>query len=323
MDRSILKSKPKQKIKQTRDFNIPNGNDAEIFSASLLLSAIGAEISWGSRNEDGRKIDLICSYDHPWFDKERLIFLVQVKSGDSFGEKLHNGFKLKTNAKQAAQRTSHPICLIWVHRDSNSSFWAYIHPNSTNQTQTYGNNHELTPPMRFDIARCQAKYLPVKLGGSGIIITDSIGSLKDKRKIALTSYRKYSEGDIICPNLGRVEFTRIGWRHMFRKTRSAEYKNKSLAVINYLDKILIDKPSDTYISKFEITEQSDFKYRNCEYVLIYNQVKYFNRLTKTTENIKVVVRLMEEIMWPVNWNLNSTLTQSIDRRLVLLSCYYK
>lgn len=323
MNYSILKSKPKQQIKQTRDYNTSNGNDAEVLSASLLLSAVGAEISWGSRNEDGRKIDLICSYDHPWFDKERLIFLVQVKSGDSFGEKLINGFKLRTNAKQAALRTSHPICLVWVHRPTNSSYWAYIHPNSTKESQIYGSNHEVTPPMRFDIARCQAKYLPVKSGGSGIIIPDSIENFKDRRKIALINYRKFSKLEIICPNLGKIEFTRIGWRHIFRKTRSSKYKNSSLTVINYLNKILIDFPSETYITKSETTEQTDFKYRNSEYVLVYNKIKLYNRVTKVTEEIKVVIRIMEEISWPNNWNLNSTLSQSVDRRLVLLSCYYK
>ena len=323
MDKSILKSKPRQQIIETRDYSIQNGNDAEVLSASLLLSAIGAEISWGSRNEDGRKIDLICSYDHPWFEKERLIFLVQVKSGDSFGEKLLNGFKLKSNAKLAAQRTSHPICLVWVHRESNSSYWAYIHPNSTKESQTYGNNHEITPAMRFDIARCQAKYLPVKSGGSGLILSDYKGNVKDKRANALANYRRFSKLDIICPTLGKVEFTRIGWRHMFRKTRSADYKSKSLTVINFLDKLLVDKPSETYISKSKISEQTDFNYRTSEYVLIFDNVKYFNAKSKTNENIKVVIRLLEEIMWPKKWNLNSTLTQSVDRRLVLLSCYYK
>ena len=59
---------------QNRINNIDNGNDAEILAASLLLRSIGSEISWSSRNEDGRKIDLICSYDHPWIEKERIIF---------------------------------------------------------------------------------------------------------------------------------------------------------------------------------------------------------------------------------------------------------
>lgn len=75
MTPSLLKYKPINRRLETRAENIDNGNDAEVLAASFLVMAIGAEISWGSRNEDGRKIDLICSYDHPWFDKERLFFL--------------------------------------------------------------------------------------------------------------------------------------------------------------------------------------------------------------------------------------------------------
>lgn len=61
-------------------------------------------------------------------------------------------------------------------------------------------------------------------------------------------------------------------------------------------------------------EFSDSQYRNKEYVLIFN--------TSTT-NIKVVIRIIEEIKWPINWKENSTLTQFVERKLVLLSCYYK
>lgn len=320
MTTSLLKYKPLKKRLETRSENIDNGNDAEVMAASFLIKAIGAEISWGSRNEDGRKIDLICSYDHPWFDKERFVFMVQVKSGGSFGEKLPEGFKLKSSAKNAAKRTTHPIFVIWIHRESGDSYWAYIHPRTESTPQIYGNNHLLTPATRYDIARCQAQFLPIKKGGSGIIINQKDKDLKIIRKKSMSKYKMYQTTGLFCPTLGKIDVSRVGWRHMFRKTRSSSNKAKSYTTIQFLDKIISDLPSEIYISKCEFSKQSEYNYRTNEYVLVYQDVKEQN--TPLTR-IKVVIRIIEEIRWPKDWSKNSTLTQFVERRNVLLSCYYK
>ena len=282
--------------------------------------AIGAEISWGSRNEDGRKIDLICSYDHPWFEKERFIFLVQVKSGDSYGEKLSDGFRLKKPAKDAAKLTTHPICVIWVDRDSGNSYWAYIHPGTEGKSQNYGNNHLVAPTIRYDMVRCQAQFLPRKKGGAGIIINEKNSDLATIRKKALTKYKSYQASGLFIPNLGQIEVTRVAWRHMFRKTRASKNKAKSLITIQYLDKIVCDIPTETYICKCEFSEQAGYNYRTSEYILTYKDVKTQNT---SLEKVKVIVRIIEVIRWPKDWNKNSTLKQFVERRNVLLSCYYK
>lgn len=321
MTKFFLQQKPISQIDQSRALNISNGNDAEIYAASKLLTAVGAEVSWGSRNEDGRKIDLIASYDHPWHNKERIIFLVQVKSGSTYGEKLPSGFKLLASAKKSAQRTSHSICIIWADRTANCSYWAYVHPNSTKTNQIYGENHSISPAMRFDIARSQSKTLPRKIGGSGIIMAQKESDLKSKRSVALIKYRHLKSQNIINPNLGEVKFSRIGWRHMFRRSRSSENKDSSLMVINYLQRILEDKPTSIYISDFKIETIESFTYRKSEYVLSYDSVKYYDGGSLVRG--KVIIRLIEEIRWPENWESHATLSQQVDREVTFLSCYFK
>jgi hypothetical protein len=321
MNSTLLKHKHISKPNQTRAFNVDNGNDAEVLSASILLKAMGAEISWGSRNEDGRKIDLICSYDHPWIYKERLIFFAQVKSGPTYGKITNNGFVLLGAAKKAAQRTSHPICLIWVDRDTNSNYWAYIHPFSTSSSQEYGNNHLVNPATRFDIARCQAKIIPGKNEGSGIIIRKVTGNLKERRDFALAQYKNLKNKNVINPNLGKVEFTRVGWRHMFRKRRLSINKSKSIETIPYLDKILENKPSKIYITSNSLEKTRGYEVRTSEYVLTYDKVDIYENQER--KRVSVIVRLLEEIMWPEDWLTNSMLSQLVERRLVLLSAYYK
>lgn len=126
--RSLLKSKKLKIPAQTVSLNSLNGSDAETLAASLIVAACRGEVCWGSREEDNSKIDLILSVEHPWHPKERMLVLAQVKSGESYGVKTQQGFRLKTTAIKAAKRTSHSICIIWVCRESNQAFWSYIHP---------------------------------------------------------------------------------------------------------------------------------------------------------------------------------------------------
>jgi len=302
--------------------NQQNGNEAEILGAANLLRAMGAEVSWGSRNEDNRKIDLIASYDHPWIKRERILILVQVKSGSTYGVKEPDGFKLLSAAKKAVMRISHPICLIWIDRKTQSNYWAYIHPNSTPTNQTYKDNHLISPPMRFDIARSQSKFIPIKQGGKGVLMPyGDFSDLKKRRSKVLSEYKSLKNLNLVNPNLGKVEITRIGWRHMFRKNRAATNKESSLIVIPYLKNIIQDKPSTIYVSDIKTKTLNNYKYRRSEYILSYADVKLFR--DKKTTKVKVVIRLIEEIRWPEDWALNAYLGQLIERKVSLLSSYYK
>jgi hypothetical protein len=319
--KSLLKTKPHSQVNNAIENNIPNGNDAEVFAASQLLQSVGGEISWGSRNEDGRKIDLICSFDHPWVDSERVLILIQVKSGDSFGAIHGSGFKLKSAAKSAALRTSHSICILWVNRISDKCFWAYLHPHSTSKNQIYGEHHKVNPALIFDLTRCQSQHLPIKSGGKGLILSIPDLPLKELRKKVISKYVSYSDNKIVSPCLGEIECTRVGWRHMFRKTRSKVAKEKSLATILYLDKILSDYPTGIYVTNREFEIIDGYEYRRIVYVLSFESAKIF--LKGESISTKIVVRIFEEIRWPENWRGCSILSQKTDRILKLESCYFK
>jgi len=304
-----------------RAHNIINGNDAELLAGARVLFACNAEISWGSRNEDGSKIDLFASYDHPWFMGERIILLIQVKSGPTYGQIMGNGFELTQRAKLLAKRTSHEICVIWVDRVVSKLFWAYIHPNTALTNQFYGKHHRVNPAMRFDIARCQSKYLPYKLGGAGVIIARLAHPIGVARKIALRKYRELSRQNILCPVIGKVEFTRMGWRHMFRKARSQKDKASSMDVIRQLDSILIGIPTNHSVTKTDYFVSDNYEYRVVEHLLSYEKVKLFDG--GITKEIKVIIKLKEEVRYPTNWHNDGMLSQKINRRVVFLSAYHK
>jgi hypothetical protein len=197
-----------------------------------------------------------------------------------------------------------------------------VHPETIAGKQFYGKNHSVTPAMRYDLARCQARSVPYIAEGAGIILSEKGRTLKEKRQIAMDRYKLFKTKNFKCPNLGFVEFTRIGWKHMFRKGRSVKGKMSSLLVIPYLDIIITTYPTSTYISKCEFSSDSEFTYRSSEYVLSYQKVKIFAGAGQTAFT-KVVIRLIEEIRYPNDWAEKGIFSQRLQRKLILLSCYNK
>lgn len=319
--KSLLKSKKITTPNQLRDFNSINGSDSETLAASLIVTACRGEVCWGSREEDNSKIDLVLSVEHPWYPKERMLVLVQVKSGETYGVKLNEGFKLKSAAISAAKRTSHSICIVWVCRDSNVAFWSYIHPNTKNAIRDYGQYHQITPATLFDLARCMSRNKTNSHGGNGIVIRRREGDLTNRRKLVYSLYK--NKHKILSPTLGNIEFTRLGWRHMFRANRSAAYKQTSLDLIPYLDKIIAQVPSIQAITQYNEWESGDYIYRSIEHLFKYTKVKCSVKGYPKMQQALVIIKTIEEIRYPKNWQANAMLSQCIDRRVVLKSAYYK
>ena len=291
--------------------------------AKVLLACRG-EGQWGSRQDDNSKIDMMFAADHPWHAGERLLVLCQVKSGPSYGSILTSGsgFKLMGSAKTAARRSSHDVCVVWVDRDNNRAFWAYIHPDSRSEVQNYGSNHEISPAMIFDLARCMAgRTAGGGGGGRGVTLPDEADDFAARRKFARNSYRRTKA--IQSPILGKIELTRLGWRHMFRKSRAALNKNASLNLIPRLPAILQQRPSAAAITSTQYHQRGSSYHRICEYLLKYEHINIRRKGETKTREVTAHIRVIEEISYPKNWESRAMLSQLVDRRGVLKSVYYK
>ena len=317
---NILTYSPLPKIDQTRAFNPLNGNDAESTAASNLCTACRAEVSWSSRNEDGRKIDLFLSLDHPWFKGERLCLLAQVKSGSKYGSVVANEVEIKRAAIKEAQRSTHPICLVWVDRTDWQPYWAFIHPSTRLRDTTFGLSHRVTPASRFDLARCAGQFLPIQHGGEGVTIKVSSDAPQKLRKDAKVAFRQ--QESILSPVLGNICLTRKSWRHMTRAGRTLERKKASLEMIPYLKSILPQIPSSHWIASVNEFKQRGFVIREMEHVLRFDRVRIST--TNATQELRaVVVRTVEAIRFPEKWKLQDQSSQQVQRKVVLLNAYHK
>lgn len=318
---SLLIASPRPVPLQGRQQNPINGSDAESYAMATFVLACRGEGHWGSRAEDSSKIDLIFSCEHPWHRGERMLVLTQVKSGPSYGESLSSGFKLLGKAKAAAVRTSHSLCVVWVNRDAGRIYWAYVHPTASPGDQTYGAYHEVSPATLYDLARCLSSKSSGSVGGKGVIVRERSSNISIRRRRVRKVYRSFKW--IACPVLGKIELSRLGWRHMFRSGRLKKYKATSLDLIPHLNKLLVQWPSAHVVTRYETFECKGFKYRLCEHLLKYDEVSVFEDKVQMARQAVAHVRILEEVRYPIDWNTSVMLSQLVTRRVVLKSAYLK
>lgn len=314
---SLFFSNKKPITKEDNIHNQLNGNDAESKAAADFIQALKCQVSWSSREEDGKKIDLHVSFNHPWANEIKSLH-VQVKSGNSYAEETNEGFTLKSSVINEVRRQTQSICLVWVSNIQNKVYWAYIHPNTIkSKSLSYGLHHKLTPATKFDLTRCIERSLNIKTGGKGIIIKElNINNIQLIRKRIKVLYNSFK--NINSPILGSIEITRFGWRYMFRKSRSSTFKQRSLNSIPYIKLFLEQKPSSHVIMKFEENNEGEYVYHKTEHLL-----KFKNSKNNHLANITVNIRIIEVIGYPLMWKDASYNTQLIQRRVIFKSIYYK
>lgn len=305
--------------------NIENGNEAERIAASTLVRCLRGEVSWGSRNADSGKIDLLVNCAHPWRSKAQMLLRVQVKSGTTYGEMLDSGFRLKRPAIVAARVGVYPTCLVWV-SPASRAYWAYIHPSTPVDSHDYGRRHEISPTVLYDLARCEANSLSRQRGGRGVTLTTraTAADFRLARTQARHAYRDLQAKPLHSPVLGEIFATRIGWRHMTRRSRSAEAKNSSFQVIRVLRKVGQQLPSDHFVvSSPSRWAQGGWEYEAREHVLRFREVRLFDRVESRQERRSVVLRAREEIRYPKHWRRRFGVGTLTQRRVILTSAYHK
>lgn len=336
MLKNVFTNTSKSLLANTK-LNDLNGHDAERLSASSLTLALNCRISWASRKEDNAKTDLILTMLHPWIENKAEVILTQVKSGNSYAEVNPSDnyhFKIVKNKFKSFLNQNHHTLICWTERESNEIFWFIIKANSQYYRNTYGLSHKLSPATRFDVIRVLNGFGD-RNGGKGLQFAAkesnaeqirfkySYEYFKKLRRTAKNCYNKLKVNNLSSNIFGKIEVTNYGWRHITRESRWSQYKVSSYEIIPILDKILERSPTKHFIQNYWEETNDVNKYRKTEYLLEYHQIKKNVFSESKLMNVDVYIKLIEIIEYPKNWRENSKLSQSINRRVIFKSIYYK
>jgi hypothetical protein len=320
----------KKKIspKTDRSHNSINGHDGEAYAKSKIIMALGAEVNSSSREMDNDKIDFHLNFQHPW-QTEQVILHLQAKSGSEYGREINNErFQLKKKVIEQNRKIAKGVFIIWVNRVTNHVYWAFIHAKSNNETTEYKKHHQVTPAARYDFIRCfeqqNANHYNFK-GGKGIVIRELKKTFAENRDFAKSKYKLLKRSTVVNPALGNISFTRLGWRHISRKDRKKEFKLTSFNITPYLMPILKTLPSEISLLNCKYDKNEINTTRTSEYILKYDKVilSLNDSSGPKKKSITVIIRLIENIIYPNNWTENAHLSQLLKRSIKVSSFYYK
>ncbi|AQX50415.1 hypothetical protein [Elizabethkingia anophelis] len=315
--------------KSTLEQNKINGKESERHIAGLLTTAINARVSFTSRTEDDAKIDLITCFSHPWLNNEVQVLSTQVKSGNSFcsidNDKL---ILIKKKFSNLLNRNNWAL-VCWTTTDNKNSFWFLIKPNSKFIKLEYNSNHIINPLTKFHLIRI-IYSIDSRNGGKGLVFKRK-NSRQDYerneflnlRKCAKQKYSRLKKINIINPLFGKIEFTRLGWRHITRESRWYYFKTASFEVLSILDKLLSVSPSKHYTLKHLKNESDELIYIENEYLLNYSNTKVFDAEQKKNLNVEVFIKILEISCYKKAWKETPLNNNFTFRRVIFKSIYYK
>jgi len=314
------------KAADTAEFNAINGSDAEVYAAAHLNIACGGEISWGSREEDGQKIDLLLSIRQPWEPSGRLIVLAQVKSGPTYGTEYQNEkgelcVSLTKTVLEKSFTPTHDLLLIWVNRATGNCFWVYVKAGQKPYKRELGRRSLISPALKFDL--CRIIYSRKPDGGKGLVFKTKDAVPQLVRKESYKLYKKYALSRLQSPLFGEVKFTKMGWRHLTSISRLNLFRKESQQIIPIVDKLIVRSPSYHIVETCDFSERKEWSYRDTVYLLVYENVRCVPFDSNRGEIVIVYLKIHESIIYPKNWKTTVQRGQLVQRECKFLSVYYK
>ncbi|MFN8864349.1 MAG: hypothetical protein ACK5W1_08560 [Flavobacteriales bacterium] len=293
------------------------GDHGERIAASLLVQALGAEVRWGSRNEDSNKWDLLVSYDPPHFH-EKIMCTFQVKTGPSFAKYCDDTKILKITKSTLNQcyRSITRNILCWVDLEKSRAFVHAVFSKPSKPAEIKF-PLEIDPSLPYFLTPI-ILFNQRKGTKTGITISNNNQNLTPElRNSARHQFRCYEY--VFNPVFGRIALTNHSWNHMFRDGRKEKRQLNSLIVIPYLNALLEKCPSSLYTNSSESFKVSkEYVVRQREYTLIYNGIQLQGKGTST-----IVIRVLKEVRFNRYWRIDFKKSLDTLETTVLRSIYIK
>jgi hypothetical protein len=313
----------------TLEKNKENGKAVERYMASLLSIALNARVSFTSRTEDDAKIDLVTLFSHPWLDNVVETIPTQVKSGSSFCSIKNDKLVLIKNKFTGLLNRNSWTLVCWTKVENEQGYWFLIKPHAKFIKLEYNSNHIINPLTKFQLIRIMFS-LGTKNGGKGLIFNRKNNRQDYQRheyiqlrQAAKSKYYSLKNFEIINPVFGKIEFTRIGWRHITRQSRWSYFKTASFEVMKIVDNLLAVSPSEHYTLRHLTKEENGIIYIENEFLLNYSNCKVFDKEYNNNQDVEVFVKILEISGYRKDWKNSADNNNKVFRRIIFKSIYYK
>lgn len=290
-------------------------------AASLISTALCAESSTASLNEDYAKVDIKFSYRDA-FDQGALItHHCQVKSGLSFKSSSSNKAEivLQNIEKATIEKLKAATGLIaWVPpQPSSKVFWHVADPRKKTKTPIKIPRHQFVrPSIRYDLTRVMS-YAKWR-GGFPKQTVSNLASEEQISQKAKIAYRALSKGGWQNPLVGKLNVTRFAWRHVTRRSKVTRRRLFSLRLVPYLKSFLANSP-DRYTIGSPSFRNEGKKIVETRYLLCW----YREALTIEGQSYALLLRIKEDISYPTTWEKYPLGAGDVSQKATLASWWAK
>jgi hypothetical protein len=274
------------------------GGAGERRAAALLTIAVCAQTSHGTMAEDGGKVDLKLSFRSVLCPDSVITAHCQVKSGPSFrvacSKEGELALSVDSETLSALAEGTQPALLAWVSpKPLGRVYWQVIPVvRKLKATVKIPKCQFVTPAMRIDLSRVHA--FRSSQSRSPVI---NLPSLPDRSiSTARDGYKELKECPVKSPIMGNILFTRSGWRHVTRASRSKQRRQNSFELIPYLRTLLRTSPDRLQVVKQAPEVMGSQTQETREVILSYKKA-----IKKSEVYHDVLIRLIERINYPRNW----------------------
>lgn len=299
-----------------------DGAAGERYAAAILTCALCAQASNTTLQEEGKKLDLKISLLNA-FNRHKSIISVhgQIRHGTSFARRTADTITLQNLGEDTIptlQEGSQPALLIWVPPwPDNKIYWHVVRTKGKHRSPIrIGKRDFVTPGLRFELSRFA--NFERRSPRYPCLDTPQLTAESIEVAIARKHYRQLKSKSLHNPLLGCISVTRLAWRHITRRSRTTSRRHRSFHALRYL-KSFLDKVPTHYIveRKGSSTKSNRVSERN-EIVFWYRHALRIDGEVQT-----LLVRFIEDIEYPKNWQQRPLSESEVSHKVTLMSWWFK
>jgi hypothetical protein len=298
-----------------------DGSAAARFAAAQLGIATCAETTAATMAEDCAKVDVKFSFKHAIINERLITFHAQIKAGPSYKRPSSNSRHIVLGIDKATisalSGTGLPGLLIWVPPPPmDRLYWHAADPRNQIKTPIcIQKNQYIRPSLRYDLSRIY-DYASFSPGYPQLTIrTDkSTNIVKDVKK----AYKELGSQKPYNSLIGDIGVTRLGWRHVTRRSKTTARRELSLRVAPYLKHFLVKRP-ERYACNYCDIQVIGRWATESRFLLCW----YRKALCIDGESYALLIRIKEEIRYPARWKDSPLSKDKINQKATLASWWCK
>lgn len=298
-----------------------DGSAAARFAAAQLGIATCAETTASTMSEDCAKVDIKFSFRHAINSEKLLTYHAQIKAGPSYKQASSNSKHLALGIDKATisalSGIGMPGLLIWVPPPPmDRLYWHAADPRSRIKTPIcIQRNQYIRPSLRYDLSRIY-DYASFATRHPQLTVrsVEPVNAI-DNAKKAYKDLRSLKPSNSL---IGGICVTRLGWRHVTRRSKSTARRELSLRVVPYLKHFLVKRPERYACTYCDIQVVGDWATES-RFLLCW----YRKALSIDGKPYTLLIRIKEVIQYPAGWRDRPLSKDDVDQVATLASWWCK